>query len=187
VLDAAHEVFGARGYAGATMPAIAEAAGVSVKTVEAAFGTKANLLKELIDVRIAGDDEPVPIADRPEVAEMEAQADPDRLIDIYATWTTSIERRSAVVARVLADAARSTPELAALQATTVRNRHFGATAFVRTLGAIATLRVDNEVAANTVWMLIDPHVYAEMTAERGFTDEQFASWFADALRRLLLD
>ena len=73
MLEAAHEVFAERGYSGATMPAIAERAGVSVKTVEAAFGTKANLLKELIDVCIAGDDEPVALADRPVVAEMEAE------------------------------------------------------------------------------------------------------------------
>src|SRR6476646_12140502 len=64
ILDAATAVFLERGYAGATMRAIAAAAGVAVPTVELGFGTKARLLKAAIDVAIAGDDEPVPVLDR---------------------------------------------------------------------------------------------------------------------------
>jgi len=187
VLAAAHDVFAEKGYAGATMSAIADAAGVSVKTVEAAFGTKANLLKELIDVRIVGDDEPVAMADRPEVADMEAETDPARLLEMYGAFVTAIGRRTAVVARVLADAARSTPELAELQATTVRNRMFGARGFVGALARVAPLRIDEDAAAVTVWVLTDPHVYGELTGERGFSDEQFAAWFRDAVSRLLIE
>lgn len=187
MLAAAHEVFAERGYAGATMSAIAERADVSVKTVEAGFGTKANLLKELIDVRIAGDDEPVAVADRPEVADMEAETDPARLVEMYGRFVTAIGRRTSVGARVLADAARSTPELAELQAATVRNRMFGAQSFVAALGRIAPLRIDAGTAAATVWTLTDPHVYGELTVGRGFTDEQFAAWFSDAVSRLLIE
>src|SRR4051794_32814364 len=65
VLAAASEVFAAQGYAGATVRAIAGAAGVSVPTVELLFGTKAGVLKAAIDVAIAGDDAPVAVLDRP--------------------------------------------------------------------------------------------------------------------------
>ena len=119
-------MFAERGYSGATMPAIAERAGVSVKTVEAAFGTKAKLLKELIDVCIAGDDEPVALADRPVVAEMEAETDPARMIEMFAVFATAISKRLAVVSRVLADAAASSSELAALRRTTLDTRYSGA-------------------------------------------------------------
>src|SRR4029453_9459657 len=44
VLDAATAEFLARGYAGATIPAIAAGAAVSVPTVESLFGTKARVL-----------------------------------------------------------------------------------------------------------------------------------------------
>ena len=64
IVDAATALFLERGYAGATMRAIAAAAGVAVPTVELGFGTKATLLKAAIDVAIAGDDEPVPVLDR---------------------------------------------------------------------------------------------------------------------------
>jgi Bacterial regulatory proteins, tetR family len=64
VLAAATAVFLARGYAGATVRMIAEEAGVSIPTVELLFGAKARLLKEAIDVAIAGDDEHVPVLER---------------------------------------------------------------------------------------------------------------------------
>lgn len=74
ILDAASEQFRAFGYAGTTMNGIATAAGVSVPTVEVIFSTKASLLKEEgdIDVAIAGDDEPIPILERPWVTQIQA-------------------------------------------------------------------------------------------------------------------
>jgi AcrR family transcriptional regulator len=64
VLEAATAQFLRSGYSGATVPAIARAAGVSVPTVELLFGTKARLLKAAVNVAIAGDDESVPVLDR---------------------------------------------------------------------------------------------------------------------------
>src|SRR5947209_10351135 len=64
VLDAARGEFLAAGYSGTTMRAVAMSAGVSLATVEQAFGTKSGLLKEVIDVAIAGDDEPIAVLDR---------------------------------------------------------------------------------------------------------------------------
>ena len=52
------------GYGATTLQGIADRASVSVATVYAAFGNKRTVLKELVDVSIAGDDEPVAIADR---------------------------------------------------------------------------------------------------------------------------
>lgn len=46
------------------MRAVAADAGVALPTVELVFGTKAKLLKAVVDVAIAGDDEPVPMLDR---------------------------------------------------------------------------------------------------------------------------
>src|SRR5437016_2610782 len=60
IIAAAARRFLACGYAGTTMRAVAADAGVALPTVELVFGTKAKLLKAVIDVAIAGDDEPVP-------------------------------------------------------------------------------------------------------------------------------
>src|SRR5260370_40692671 len=64
ILAAATTEFLAAGYAPTTMRAVAAAAGVSLPTVELAFGNKAQLLKAAIDVPIAGDDEPDPVLQR---------------------------------------------------------------------------------------------------------------------------
>src|ERR1700757_4096441 len=64
IVAAAARRFLARGYAGTTMRAVAADAGVALPTVELVFGTKARLLKAVIDTAIAGDDEPVPMLAR---------------------------------------------------------------------------------------------------------------------------
>jgi hypothetical protein len=138
------------------MRAISDAAGVSVKTTEAAFGTKANLRKELIDTLIAGDDERVAIADRPEIAAIAAEPDPARSLALYADLAAGISRRLAAISGVLDAAAPAAPELAELHATTLRNRHVGAQALVRNLATKARLRVDEATAADPVWLLKDP-------------------------------
>ena len=70
ILAAALELFTANGYTATTIQAIAEDAGVAVQTVYAVFGNKRELLRQLIESTITGDDEPVPITQR-----AEAQAD----------------------------------------------------------------------------------------------------------------
>ena len=174
------------GYAGTTMRAVAERAGVSVKTIEAAFATKANLLKELIDVRVAGDDEPVPIIDRPAVAEMIAEPDVDRLLELNAAFCAAITRRIVVIDRVAREAAPLSEELTALFRLSLDNRRRGAREFIEVLAAKATLRLDLDVAVDTMWALLDPHVYDLLTADGGWIHEEFVAWLADAQRRLLV-
>jgi len=72
IIDAATTLFAARGYAGTSLTEIAAAAGVAVQTVYAAFGTKVNLLARAIDVSLAGDDAPVPMAEREPVRQVMA-------------------------------------------------------------------------------------------------------------------
>src|SRR5690348_18388204 len=59
ILRAAYELFVDQGYGATTLQGIAERAGVAVQTIYFAFGNKPSLLKELVDVTIAGDDEPI--------------------------------------------------------------------------------------------------------------------------------
>src|SRR5215467_9175446 len=60
ILQAAYELFVEQGYGATTLQGIAERAGVAVQTIYFVFGNKPSLLKELVDVTIAGDDEPIP-------------------------------------------------------------------------------------------------------------------------------
>jgi len=76
ILDAAGELFARDGYAAVAMPAIADRAGVALKTVYLAFGTKAGVLHGLWDVRLGGDDQPIPVTERPWYRELLEGDDP---------------------------------------------------------------------------------------------------------------
>src|SRR6476469_1765593 len=84
VVEAARELFVEHGYAGTTIDAVADRAGVSRKTVFTSVGGKPVLLKLAWDWARAGDDEPVPLAERPAIKDLSAERDPVRLVD---AWT----------------------------------------------------------------------------------------------------
>ncbi len=86
VLATAGQLFAERGYQRTSMRDIAAGAGVSVETVYGYFGTKSGLLKELLDVTVAGGDAPVSV---PERAPIQAVRDAP---DGRASWLTT--RRS---------------------------------------------------------------------------------------------
>src|SRR5689334_3287323 len=65
ITDAAYRLLIDNGYAATTIKAVAAAAGVSIDTVYKAFGSKGNLIKGVYDVVLAGDDEPIPVMERP--------------------------------------------------------------------------------------------------------------------------
>src|SRR2546428_11926576 len=65
VVDAAARLFAERGYGAASVDAIAEEAGVGRATVFTSVGGKATMLKTAYDIAIVGDDEAVPLPQRP--------------------------------------------------------------------------------------------------------------------------
>ena len=91
-VDAATAAFLRRGYAATTVRAVAADAGVSVPTVEAAFGSKTRLLMAAIDVAIAGDDELVAMLDREWTDRAAAAATPRG--GAWRSWPPSSRPRS---------------------------------------------------------------------------------------------
>src|SRR5215470_11379112 len=64
ILRAAHALFVRNGYQATTLTAVADAAGVAHRTVYVRFGTKAALLKRVIDMAIVGDLAPIDVVSR---------------------------------------------------------------------------------------------------------------------------
>src|SRR5262249_8799438 len=64
IVRAAHELFVRSGYQATTLTAVADAARVAHRTVYVRFGTKAALLKRVIDVALVGDLAPVDVVSR---------------------------------------------------------------------------------------------------------------------------
>lgn len=189
VLEAATAVFLDRGYAGATMRAVADRAGVSVPTVELAFGTKARLLKAAIDVAIAGDDEPVPVLDRRWAAAAARAGTAGDFLDAVAGVLGPAQARSAGLVLAVLEGAAGHPELAELAEQLVAQRAATAGWVVDVLGRKAPLTADcpRQEAVDTVWVLMDPAVHDRLVRRRGWTTERYGRWFARSVGRLLAD
>ena len=114
IVRAGRHLFEQRGWAGPTVAAIADRAGVSQKSVEAIFGTKAALLKATVDYAIRGDTEPLPMTQRESVKEMEAAPDAATMLRLHAAHLRAINPRSARIAWTVEHAAASDPEVAKL-------------------------------------------------------------------------
>src|SRR3954451_19259174 len=83
IIDAAASQFVAHGYGATLLDQVAEQAGVAVQTVYFHFGNKRTLLKEARDLAAVGDDDPVPLMERPWVEEIQEETDPVRIIVLW--------------------------------------------------------------------------------------------------------
>ncbi len=189
VVDAARELFVELGWSRTTIDAVAARAGVSRKTVFTSVGGKAALLKTALDWAFVGDDEPVPMSERPVIAEMERMTDPRALVARWARFVAELEERAAPLADVLAIAADADPEAAEVHATSERNRLGGADAFVAHLAEIGGLRpgLTSERAAAAALVLMDPAVYRTLVRQHGWTSAEYAEWIERVAVAELLD
>jgi AcrR family transcriptional regulator len=190
ILDAAYRLFLNQGYPGTTMAAVARAAGVSVETVYKSFGSKAALAKKVWDVTLVGDDQPVPLAQRPEFTAMTAEPDPRRMLTGYAAIGRMLLERLGPLQRVILQGAQAgDPELRELLATIDIERLAGATGFVAKLAEQGALRrgLDPEEARDVLWTLISPEVCRLLVDGRGWSLDRWERWLADTLAAVLLD
>lgn len=178
VVTAARDLFVERGWSGTTIDAVAARAEVSRKTVFTSVGGKAALLKLALDWALVGDDEPVPLADRQVMSDMEQQTDPRALVAQWARFVAELEERAAPLAAVLAVAADADPEAAGVHAESERNRLRGAEFIVTRLAALDGLRsgLTTRRAVAGALVLMDPSIHRTLVAEHGWTRSEYADW-----------
>jgi AcrR family transcriptional regulator len=188
ILDAARNVFLDQGYAAATMPAIAQAAGVALDTVYATVGKKPALFRLLIEMAISGNSE-VPAKEREYVQAIRAETDAAGKLRIYAAALRSIQQRLAPLFRVLQGAAPLDPKLATLWQGISQRRAKNMRVFAADLVATGRLRPYLSVAktADIIWSMNSPEFYLLLVEERGWSPKEFEDWLVDAWIRLLLD
>lgn len=184
--EAAQVLFTSRGYAATSMQAIADEAGMSVQSLYFTFGTKRALLSELLDVAVAGDDEPVPTLERPRVRAALDDLDPDAQLREQARLAREIYERVAPVLQVVAHAATADPEIHELWETNNAQRAVVMERFVTALAAKTPLREDTATATDVTLALLSPELYHFLTARRGWEPARWEAWTADALVTQLL-
>jgi hypothetical protein len=138
---------------------------------------------------MAGDDEQVPVAERPLARLIRAEPDQRRAVTLLAELCTGIGRRYAQIDDVLRAAAHSgDPELQALWQTSEEQRLTGAQLWVGILSDKGPLRpdLDRATAVDLLWLHMSPDQYHRLVHVRGWSEERFQAWLTDTFGRLLL-
>jgi AcrR family transcriptional regulator len=184
VLDACRELLFRDGYHATTIKAVAERAGVSPETVYKSFGGKPGLVKALWDITLAGDDDPVPMGDRPQIQQILATKELSTKLRLYGTYVRGIHERITPLFALLTQAGPDVGEVLELGE---QERLTGVTAFVTHLDETGALRPDADPAqvADAVWALAGPQLYTQLTAGRGWSADTYEKWLADTLTATL--
>jgi AcrR family transcriptional regulator len=161
---------------------VAEAAGVSPKTVEAQFKTKANLLAEVVTsvARIDADVE----------ASKAFQDAPSAIsaLPYHAAYATPISARLARIAWAVEEAAPGDEKVAEIADRMRRNLAYGAQWAARILmgkrGLAGGLAV--EEAERVFRFAIDPATYRTLTGELGLDEDGVREWMLRYERGMLL-
>lgn len=182
VIDAALRLFVEQGYMPTTMSAIAREAGVAVQTLYLAFGSKSSILSAALDVAIVGDDEPVPLLERPWVQELRAEEDGRRAVALLCRENTELFRRVAPL-HVAIRAATGDAEVASLLERDQQSRYATQRQIVLILadkpGFNAEMGEDR--AADIVYGLLSEAVYLLLCGDRGWSAEDWSAWVAATL------
>ena len=182
VLAAAVELFGTRGWAATGMRDVARGAGVSVETVYAGFRSKSDLLTAVIDLATVGDTAPVPLDERPEFTALGSGTRQQRA-RAAARLVTGIHHRNAGVLLALRQAAASDRELARLLREAEQRRRIDVEQGVSLITGRAVTREE----CDGLWAVFAVEVYQLLTGLRGWTPQQYETWLADVIDRLLRD
>jgi AcrR family transcriptional regulator len=188
IAEAARKLFFERGYAGATIEAIAEDANVSNETIYAIFKNKREILAFILDISVGGDDLPIRIIDRPDLQSVLNDTDQHRQLDRFAWGIGEVMSRAAPVFEVTRAAGKTEPEIARRIRHLYRERLENMNTFVRHIVVNGPLRngLDESQAAEIVWAITSPELFQLMVENFSWSKEEYSRWLAGILTRLLL-
>ncbi len=152
------------------------------------FSSKLGILKALLHVLIAGDDQAVTMQDRPHVRALLANPDPRNQLSGLAGIIGGIMSRAEPLYRILLSAAGSDPDAAALLAELTRQRQQGQGQIARSLARAGALRpkLRERDAADIIHALTLPEVYRLLVCDRGWSPQRYEQWLTDILISQLL-
>jgi len=188
VVDAARASFLERGYGTTTIELVSSRSQVPQATVYRLFGSKIGILRAVIDESIAGDDEPVPVASRPQVRALADEPDAAKRIAAFAAVAGQLNARVQPLYRILVGAAASDAEAAGLLAELSRQRQEGQRLIARSLARSGALRrgLRERDAADVVHALASPEVYGLLVGDRSWAPSRWERWLTDTLVEQLL-
>jgi AcrR family transcriptional regulator len=177
---AARDLFERDGFRLTTIAAVAARAGVSAESIYKGFGTKAALAKAAFDITVAGDDEPVPVADRPAMQAVRDEPDVRRKIEMFIGGLAQRQARSAKVQILIRDGRHVDDSLAPVWAKLNDEALAGMTMLARHLVDSGQLRagVDVDEVRDVLWNYLAIDTYERLVLIRGWPLERYSAWLA---------
>jgi AcrR family transcriptional regulator len=188
IREAATRLFVERGYAATTVREVAAAAGVGERTLYDAFATKAALFTHTLSVATVGDEQPVPVADRPEIIAAREQADPRAAISRLVAYSTALLERAGDLIMVSVEGAGADPDMrgaADAGAAATHQVHLALTSALHDRGALRD-GLDPLTAADILYALGSPHIHQLLRRHRGWSAKQYRSWLESTITRELI-
>jgi len=187
VVAAARELFERDGYRTTTIASIATRAGVSAESVYKGFGSKAALAKAVFDVAVAGDDEPVPLAERPAALVLREEPDVRRKIEMFVEGLAQRQARSAKVQILIRDGRHVDDALRPVWDKLHDEGLAGMTMLGRHLLTTGQLRPGIELAEvrDLLWNYLAVDHYERLVLDRGWPLERYTDWLAATVTNAL--
>ncbi len=186
ILRAAHALFVRNGYQATTLTAVADAAGVAHRTVYVRFGTKAALLKRVIDMAVVGDLAPIDVVSREWYRTATTAPTLQERIAAFAEGSARLVTSAADVIAVARQAEPTEPLLAeAAHAGRAATRDANRTFWTRARDdALLPTGCDLTWLADTTSLLAHAETYLLMRETLQVTPQQYQDWLAATWHRL---
>ena len=189
ILTAAHRLFTERGYAGATIEAIAAQAGVAPETIYAIFRNKGKILASLVNFLSASRaEERVPLLERIGPQAVAQERDQRRQLQLFAQVVANNLEGNASISEIILVAAKTDQDIEKIMQQFIKQRRQHMAVAVQQIAANGPFRdnMDEEYATDTVWTLASPEVFLLLTRDLGWPKDKYAQWLTEALIRVLL-
>jgi AcrR family transcriptional regulator len=180
VVLAARELFERDGFRLTTIAAVAARAGVSAESIYKGFGSKAALAKAVFDFTVAGDDEPVPVAERPAMRAVRDEPDVRRKIELFVGGLVHRQARSATVQILIRDGRHVDDSLAPIWAKLDDEALVGMTMLARHLVDSGQLldSIELEEVRDVLWNYLAIDTYERLVLVRGWPLQRYSDWLS---------
>jgi AcrR family transcriptional regulator len=178
IAETARRLFGTAGYGATSMETIAREAGVAVRTVYSAFGSKREILSLICErwLEQAGA--------RTLAGQVLAEPDPARRLRGAAHWLRVLYSAGFDVVLIFEAATDESPETRALLRAKLAGRNQVMDAMIASLDGHLMVPVPQAQAMYRA--MAAPGVYRELVEESGWTPADFEHWVAETLQRNLM-
>lgn len=183
IIETAARILRNEGLAAMTIAGLADEAKVSPQTVYNSIGGKAEVVKAVYDITLAGDEEPTPMSERPEFRAIQAADDIPAFAAAYARWVTLIYSRvGALLGMLISHGTAGDPLLEEFVAKINAERRNGNANGIRPLAERGLVEeLDLDATIDGVWALTAPENWFRLVHQRNWPSGQYEQWLTRVL------